>query len=50
MAESDLFDDIQIVAWAADPLVDNVDETDVFAAAELGVHKVRPIDVEDDES
>ena len=47
MAERDLFDHIGIVARATEPLVDYVDEPDVLAAVEFGVHQVRSVDVED---
>jgi hypothetical protein len=42
-----LFDDVGIVARAAEPLIDDVDETDVIGAVETGVDEVRPVDVED---
>jgi hypothetical protein len=50
VAEGDFFDDVGVVARPAEPLVDYVDETDVFAAVEPGVHQIGPIDVEDHES
>jgi hypothetical protein len=50
MAKGDLFDNVGIVAGAAEPLIDHVDEPDVFAAVESGVYEVGAIDVEDDES
>jgi hypothetical protein len=50
MAEGDLFDDIDVVAWAAEPLVDDVDQTDMIGAIEAGVHQIGPIDVEDHKS
>jgi hypothetical protein len=42
-----LFDDIRIVAGAAEPLVDDVDEADVVGTVEEGVNEIRPVDVED---
>ena len=50
VAEGDLFDDIGIVARAAEPLIDDIDEADVVAAVEPGVHQIGPVDVEDHES
>ena len=47
VAKGDLFDDIRIVARAAEPLVDDVDEADVVGAVEPGVNEIRPVDVED---
>ena len=49
MAEGNLFDDIGVVAWSAEPLVDHVDQSDVVGAIEAGVHQIGPIDVEDHE-
>ena len=50
MAEGNLFDDIGIIARPAVPLVDDVDQTDMFTAVEAGVHQIRSVDVEDHES
>ena len=50
MAKSNLFDDIRIVAGAAEPLVDHVDQADMIGTVEAGVHQVGSIDVEDHES
>ena len=50
MAKSDLFDNIGIVARAPEPLVDHIDQPNVLAAVESGVHHVGAVDVEDDES
>ena len=50
VAECHLFDDIGVVARPAEPLIDDVDEADVVAAVEPGVHQIGPIDVEDHES
>ena len=50
MAEGNLFDDIGVVAWSAEPLVDHVDQADVFWAIEAGVHQIGPIDIEDHKS
>lgn len=50
VAKGDLFDNVWIVAGATEPLIDHVDEPDVFAAVESGVYEVGAIDVEDDES
>jgi len=49
MAEGNLFDDIGVVAWSAEPLVDHVDQSDMVGAIEAGVHQIGPIDVEDHE-
>jgi hypothetical protein len=50
MAEGNLFDDIGVVAWSAEPLVDHVDQSDMVGAIEAGVHQIGSIDVEDHES
>ena len=50
MAESNLLDDIRVVAWSAEPLVDHVDQSDMVGAIEAGVHQIGSIDVEDHES
>jgi hypothetical protein len=50
VAKGDLFDHVGIVARPAEPLIDHVDEPDVFAAVEPSVYEVGAIDVEDDES
>ncbi|MEY2443879.1 MAG: hypothetical protein QOE00_459, partial [Ilumatobacteraceae bacterium] len=50
VAKGDLFDDIGVIARAAEPLIDDIDETDVFAAVEPGVDQVGAIDVEDHET
>ena len=50
VAEGHLFDHIGVVAWSPEPLIDHVDEADVVAAVEAGVHDIGSIDVEDDES
>ncbi len=50
VAECGLLDDIGVVARAAEPLIDHIDEPDVFAAVESSVYEVGPIDVEDHES
>jgi hypothetical protein len=50
VAERHLLDDIGIVARPSEPLIDDVDEADVVAAIEPGVHQIRSIDVEDHES
>ena len=50
VAEGNLFDHVGVVAWSPKPLIDHIDEADVFAAVEAGVHDVGSIDVEDDES
>jgi len=50
MTESHLFDDIRIVAGAAEPLIDDVDQADVIGAVETGVDEIGPVDVEDDVS
>jgi hypothetical protein len=50
MPERNLFDDIGVVAWSAEPLVDHVDQSDVVGAIEAGVHQIGSIDVEDHES
>ena len=42
-----LFDDIRIVAGAAEPLIDDVDQTDVIGAVETGMDEIWPVDVED---
>ena len=47
VAHGDLFDDVGIVARATEPLIDDVDETDVVGAVETGVHEVGPVDIED---
>ena len=47
MSERDLFDHVGIVAGAAEPLVDHIDEPDVLTAVQLGVNQVRSVDVED---
>ncbi len=48
--EGHFLDDIGVVARAAEPLIDDVDEADVIGAVESGVNEVGPIDVEDHES
>ena len=50
VTEGDLFDDIGIVARPAEPLVDDVDETDMIGAIEAGVHQIGSIDIEDHKS
>ena len=50
MAKGNLLDDVRIVAGAAEPLVDHVDQTDMIDTVEAGVHQVGSIDVEDHES
>ena len=50
VTEGDLFHDVGIIARSAEPLVDDVDETDMVAAIEPGVHELRSVDVEDHES
>jgi hypothetical protein len=47
VTEGDLFDDLGIVARAAEPLIDDIDEPDMIGTIESGVHQVRSIDVED---
>jgi len=47
MAKRHFFDDVGIVAGAAEPLIDDVDQTDVIGTIETGVNEIRPIDVED---
>lgn len=46
--KGDLFDHVGIVAGAAEPLIDDIDEADVIGAVQLGVHQVGAVDVEDD--
>ena len=50
VAKGDFFDHVGIVARPAEPLIDHIDEPDVFAAVEPSVYEVGAIDVEDDES
>ncbi len=50
VAERNFLDDIGIVARSTEPLIDDIDETDVVAAVEPGVHQTGPVDVEDHES
>ena len=47
VAHGDLLDDVRVVAGAAEPLIDDVDEADVVGAIEPGVHEVGPVGVED---
>ena len=47
VAHGDLLDYVGIVARATEPLIDDVDETDVVGAVETGVHEVGPVDIED---
>ena len=47
VAHGDLLDDVGVVAGAAEPLIDDVDEADVVGAIEPGVHEVGPVGVED---
>ena len=44
----DFLDDIRIVAWTSEPLVDDVDEAEVIRTINAGVHEIGSIDVEDD--
>ena len=50
VAHRHFLDDVGVVAGAAEPLIDDVDEADVVGAVETGMNEVRPIDVEDDVS
>ncbi len=50
VAEGNLFDNIGVVAGPAEPLIDDIDQTDMVGAVEPCVHEVGTIDVEDDES
>ena len=50
VAKRHFFDDVGIVARPAEPLIDHVDEADVVAAIEPGMHQVGSVDVEDHES
>jgi hypothetical protein len=50
MAEGNLFDDVGIVAWSAEPLIDHVDQSEMVGAIEAGVHQIGPIDVQDHKS
>jgi len=47
VAHGDLLDDVGVVAGAAEPLIDDVDEADVVGAIETRVHEVGPVGVED---
>jgi len=50
VAEGHFLDDIGIVARAAEPLIDDIDEPDMVRTIESCVDEVGPVDVEDDES
>jgi hypothetical protein len=47
VAHGGLLDDVGVVAGAAEPLIDDVDEADVVGAIETRVHEVGPVGVED---
>ena len=47
VAHGDLLDDVGVVAGAAEPLIDDVDEADVVGTIETRVREVGPVGVED---
>ena len=49
VTKGNFFDDVGVIARAAEPLVDDIDEPEVVRAIDARVDEIRAVDVEDDE-